>query len=522
MKSGRTGKLTKLMLNIVFVFAIAFLAVLLIMQVNHSVTFDEADRVVFIPQKAGFVALRFALILFVLMLSKRIRLTVSKKMFYGLSIAYVLLNVCLVFMLSLQPTDDQYYMTSIASNMIRGGCDEFEPYGYMNLYPFQYSFMRYVKFVFTLLGTDNYYALQVLNVLYLWLIIYFIVKNTRFMFGREQYQIGVILMLFLPLSFLVTYIYGSLLSLALSLASAYYLLRFLTGEGRQWINFLLVAALNTLAILAKNNALIFTVAEICILFLFSVKQAEKKAVLRNVLLVAAILAVYALSITAVNRSLAKYTGDDKVGTPKIAWVAMGLQTGGAVEGWFNNYNARVYWDNDCDTEKAAALSRAAIRESIYGFLRDPKYCVKFFYKKICAEWMNPSFGSFYKIQRMTVYHPNTEIRYSLPARWFLHRSPGKTLDATHSILNEYLRIYELAIFAGAFLYLVIRRLRVTDSLFIIVFIGGFLFHVFWEAACQYMLPYFVMLIPYGVMGLTDFRDIVAARIKHLKIARDPV
>jgi len=31
-------------------------------------------------------------------------------------------------------------------------------------------------------------------------------------------------------------------------------------------------------------------------------------------------------------------------------------------------------------------------------------------------------------------------------------------------------------------------------------------------ACQYMLPYFVLLIPYGVTGLKDFRDIIADRV----------
>lgn len=247
--------MTKLMLKIVLAFAFIFLFVLLVMNINHSITFDEAGKVIFIPQKAGFVVLRAAVIFFVLMLSNRIKLTISKKMFYIIGFIHVLLNICLVFVLSLQPTGDQYYMTWIASDMIGGNYSQFEPYGYMNLYPFQYSFMRYVKLIFTFFGADNYYALQILNVLYLWLIMFFIVKNTKFLFEREQYHIGFILMLFFPLSFYVIYIYGNLLSLALSLASAYYLLRLLTKEGCLWFNFLFVVVLNTLAILAKKMRL---------------------------------------------------------------------------------------------------------------------------------------------------------------------------------------------------------------------------------------------------------------------------
>lgn len=108
-------------------------------------------------------------------------------------------------------------------------------------------------------------------------------------------------------------------------------------------------------------------------------------------------------------------------------------------------------------------------------------------------------------------NPNKTIKYSVPARWFLHRSQGKSLDATHFILNEYLKIYELAVIMGAIFYLLHRRLETADCLFAVVFIGGFLFHIFWEAASQYMLPYFIMLIPYGVLGLKDAGDMAAEK-----------
>lgn len=119
-KDERNNYMTKLMLKIIFAFAFVFIFVLLVMNVTYSVTFDEAGKVIFIPQKAGFVVLRAAVIFFVLMLSNRIRLTISKKKFYIISLIYFLLNVCFVFVLSLQPTGDQYYMTWIASDMIGG------------------------------------------------------------------------------------------------------------------------------------------------------------------------------------------------------------------------------------------------------------------------------------------------------------------------------------------------------------------------------------------------------------------
>lgn len=438
-----------------------------------------------------------------------VRPTTGKKTFYLISFLYFLLNISLVFFLSLYPMDDQYYMTWIASDMLKGEYSQFEPYGYMDLYPFQYSFMNYVKLVFAVMGADNYYALQVLNVVYLWLIIWLIVKMTRFMYGQEQYGIGIALMLFAPLSLYVTYIYGNFLSLALSLGSAFFLMKFLHREGHQPLNFGLVVLLNTISILAKNNALIFMIAEVCILILFSVKRADKRNILANVLLAGALITAYLLAMTAVNRDLSRYTEQDKVGTPKISWIAMGLQTGGYADGWNNFYNRDVYWNNDRDVELAARQSRESIRESVGRFLADPGYCAKFFYHKICSEWMNPSFEALNLIQHSTVKNPNTTFGYSVLARAFLHKEQGESLDATHFFLNEYLRIYEFAMIVGALFYLIKRRLVAENCFFAIVFIGGFLFHIFWEASSQYMLPYFVMIIPYGVMGIKD----MAASVK---------
>ena len=39
-----------------------------------------------------------------------------------------------------------------------------------------------------------------------------------------------------------------------------------------------------------------------------------------------------------------------------------------------------------------------------------------------------------------------------------------------------------------------------------IFIGGFLFHLFWEAKSQYTITYFVLLIPYCAKGLMDMTN----------------
>lgn len=45
-----------------------------------------------------------------------------------------------------------------------------------------------------------------------------------------------------------------------------------------------------------------------------------------------------------------------------------------------------------------------------------------------------------------------------------------------------------------------KRLKLADAAFAITFLGGFFFHVVWEAMGQYAVPYYVLLMPYAVQG----------------------
>ena len=48
-----------------------------------------------------------------------------------------------------------------------------------------------------------------------------------------------------------------------------------------------------------------------------------------------------------------------------------------------------------------------------------------------------------------------------------------------------------------------------------IFIGGFIFHLFWEAKGQYTITYFALLIPYCAKGLMDMTDDIAEGILTL-------
>lgn len=45
-----------------------------------------------------------------------------------------------------------------------------------------------------------------------------------------------------------------------------------------------------------------------------------------------------------------------------------------------------------------------------------------------------------------------------------------------------------------------KQHEIQKAIPLVAFIGGFLFHIFWEAKCQYTIIFFVLLIPYAFQG----------------------
>ena len=50
----------------------------------------------------------------------------------------------------------------------------------------------------------------------------------------------------------------------------------------------------------------------------------------------------------------------------------------------------------------------------------------------------------------------------------------------------------------------------------LTFIGGFIFHLFWEGKCQYTLPYFMLLLPLSIIGFYSMaKKLSSVTKKHL-------
>ena len=92
---------------------------------------------------------------------------------------------------------------------------------------------------------------------------------------------------------------------------------------------------------------------------------------------------------------------------------------------------------------------------------------------------------------------------------------GLTMEPGNKFLTEYMNLYQTIILVGASICIICKRKENTIGHFIpaIIFVGGFVFHIIWEAKCQYVMPYFVLLIPYAISGY----DVLTKKLCDIKM-----
>ena len=132
-----------------------------------------------------------------------------------------------------------------------------------------------------------------------------------------------------------------------------------------------------------------------------------------------------------------------------------------------------------------------IRDSAQKFLQNPAYAVKFYYRKIVSQWNNPTYECLW-ISHFENSHdaPLSPVVQSLYV--------GKL----HSLFLFFADEYQWILFAGSALGMFLYRKRFTleQLVLAVIILGGFFFHILWEAKSRFILVYYILLIPYAAAG----------------------
>ncbi|MCX4321444.1 MAG: hypothetical protein OSJ59_00615 [Lachnospiraceae bacterium] len=450
----------------------------------------------------------------------------EKIVFWGLTLLTLILAASYVCLTQFYPGSDPAKVYGIAMQWRQGDFSSFGEDAYLFRYPFQSGIVLFFYLLSFLFGEGNFVGIQLLYAVFL-AVIYGLLVKLSGLFGvaagegtegfekrRTGLQTAVYLglLVWVPLAFYVTYLYGILPGMALSLGAVYFAQRYLAHRRLRY-----VAAASLcmgFATVIKMNCLIYLIAIACFLvydaiskFFFSEKKRWKEGVLSLVFI--ACMGVSVAVCTGVsNAAVERIAGRElPEGEAMLSWVVMGMQEAPLGPGGYNGYISNVFAENHFNQELAAQASMEELQKILTRMLEYPvDEGIPFLARKTAFQWNDPTFIC---LDRTRGRKSETHV-----PEWLTSVIYGRG-SVRLSIALNYMQTW---ILLGMLLCLFLRwrKGNLYELMGAVVFLGGFLFHMFWESSASYTIPYFVLLIPYAVCGMaewTAFLERAAGRLR---------
>lgn len=395
-----------------------------------------------------------------------------------------------------RPAGDQYETFFAAQSLLLGDYSQFVEGGYIFIYPNQIGLMLLESILIRLFGARATTALLLLNVFSIMLTLYLLFRIVKLILLQQKslaaFTTYVAVAIWLPLLFYVEFFYGNVIGLALSTAGLWFTLLFL--QNHRWRYILTGAICVATAMQVKNNYLIILLAMLVVLIIEAIRMRSWRPLVGIIICVG----VYIVSALFVTTTVERMTGLElNSGVPKEAWIAMGLQKNEErANGWYNGYNLVTYLQNECDANRTKEICVERIKSELAYMAANPDYALRFFGEKIASQWNNPTFQCFWIYKYKTTTKPGMEWMYEL-------------LNDNREMV-DWLNMLQSLFLGGTLLYLLCnwRQIGLQQLLLPIAFLGGFFFHLIWEAKAQYTFTYFVLIIPYAVMGLSSMAEMI--------------
>lgn len=440
--------------------------------------------------------------------------------FPGLLLFTLLAGTAYVLMTQFAPGSDPAKVYAIAMQWRQGDFSAFEEGGYLFCYPFQSGIVLCFYLFSFLFGMGNHVALQLIYVACLAFVYGLLAKLSTFFWPEKGLRNVVLIcqILWVPLAFYVTYLYGILPGMALSLGAVWFAARYLSERRYRYI--VLSSLCMGFATVIKMNCLIYLIAIACFLaydvlesLVFSKdsqssKEAKWKKGMISLIFVLCLAGSVALCNWTNNRIVERIAGQKlQEGIPMISWVVMGLQEAPLGPGGYNGYISNTYTDARYDAEEAAEVSKQELKNRVAGMLQEPlDKGIPFLARKTAFQWNDPTFICLDRTR-------GRQAAVSVPA--FLNNLIyGRGSVRLSGLLND----MQTLIWLGVLLYLLLRwnSGNLYELMGAVIFLGGYLFHLFWESSASYTIPYFVLLIPYAVCGMAEWEDFLERGIVSLR------
>lgn len=482
---------------------------------NTLISTDWYERV-YISRIPSALYCIYLIVLLILITNYPILKKINTKIVLSFSlILFILSGLYLVF--NADPylrNADQMWVWNAVKNINNGNYVDFEKGQYLNAHPLQLGLVTFERLIATF--SENITFLYFLNLLFnigsiilLWLISKIVYENTV-----VQNLTAIISILFTPLLFNTLFVYGNVYGLTFLLGAVYTQLLSLNKKGKKRIIYgICTVTLAGMAYLVKPNFEIGIVAIAIVYFLAIFRKKHYIILALGVLLVIPTVNIALGKIYSyeVNRNISLSRG-----IPKLTYVVMGLSedSNGRI-GWYTGYNDRAFSDNNYNTDKAEKLAKKDLRIRVDYLKKHKVYTRRIFGLKLISTWTDSTYQSIWNGPLPTWGGKiNTDIMR------IIYVKDGESKLYKFIRYGSVLIVWTIFLFSiiCTLLYL-IGKLSIDENYLlyaVIFFIGGFIFHTFWETKAQYVYQYTASLIPVASVGLYKVMDFIWNRIESLR------
>lgn len=470
---------------------------------------DDMDSQIRVAHQGNsFLHLFMAAIIFLLLfLGSRFVFskTTMQKLSWVFSISLLLgISFLLIVFGRTAPAADAYSVYAIGESFASGDYGAIHPTdSYLSYYPQQIGLAGFYDIFFRVLhlfhiSTAPYHFVKICNVLFAIMILFFLCKISELLFEDARCSACCMLLtaVNLPLIFYTSFVYSELPSFAFLSAGIYCLLHWQKKSAGTWDVYKIGSLfLFMISVLLRKNSLVIIIAVLLVVLLESLFHKKMGG-----LLYCLALMILCLSVLPTVQKIYESKADNtlKRGVPATTYFAMGMQEASRGCGWYNGFNFNTYQNTGMDTEQTKAIAQEAIKERLGIFQTTPGYAIEFYKNKFLTQWTD---GSFFCREA-------TKEDFGGRSEWVKRIYDGDLSP----LFMHYCNSYQLLLYVGALLGVLFSILKnalpgkkensLPYYLCLIGVLGGFFFHMIWEANSRYILLYSFLLIPYCARGLT--------------------
>jgi hypothetical protein len=438
----------------------------------------------------------------------------ESKLKVGLFVYTIVVGMIWVIKVQCVPAFDSGQIYDTAAMFVKGDMTPmtistweslFEDMSYYQPFPHQLGLVFICEKLYQICGFETALPVEIFNVVCLALMYLGLQKIAKRLFNSKGVVLilTVILALCLQPLFMTAFPYGIIIGFSAAIWSYYFILCFMQSNHAKKALYILPATfLMVFSVLAKYNNLICVVAITIGLVVYIIR--EKEWISLALVAVFCIVAFNSMSIVVMhyeNKSGVVL----KPGVTEMMFLDMGLNESGMAPGWYNGRTIILYKKHNGDSEAATKEAKEDISKRIDKFLSDATYRRDFFGKKILSQWNEPSYESIWASQVKGHYYGKVDKESWLNKVYRQNDQDGNPVydGSWGKKLDAYFNIYQMlmfVMFSVAMISFIRKRCNAETMILILILIGGFLYHLFFEGKSQYCVSYFVLISFFAAYG----------------------